>query len=177
MHYDNIFHNNTNFRDRIIYLNGDIGDASLELFQKALDELERYPEKSIRIEISSYGGNVYDMLGIVDRIQSSPCHIITRGFGKIMSAATFILAAGDERIMGTNSWFMMHQLSDWIIGTLNELKVEIKHSEDLQQSMNKLYERLSKNKTKSKTFERLQQKDCYMRAEEVLKLGLIDKIL
>src|SRR6185369_6312962 len=98
-HYENIFDRHVNFRERVIYLNDDIDDISLDLFQKALDELERDKDKPIKIEVSSYGGEVYDMLGMVDRVRSSPCHIITRGFGKIMSAATFILAAGDERIM------------------------------------------------------------------------------
>jgi membrane-bound ClpP family serine protease len=70
-HYENIFENNVNFRERVIYLNSDIEESSLELFQKAMDELEKNSDIPIRIEISSYGGNVYDMLGMVDRIQSS----------------------------------------------------------------------------------------------------------
>ena len=109
---------------------------------------------------------------------SSPCHIITRGFGKIMSAATFILAAGDERIMGAHSWFMMHELSDWMgREKLADLKHNVKHSDEVQKQMYKMYEELAKGKTKSKTFERLCQKDHYISAEKVLKLGLIDKIL
>jgi ATP-dependent Clp protease, protease subunit len=176
-HYENIFENNVNFRERVIYLNSDIEESSLELFQKAMDELEKNSDIPIRIEISSYGGNVYDMLGMVDRIQSSPCHVITRGFGKIMSAATFILAAGDERIMGSNSWVMIHETSDWIRGSLSEMKNELKHIETLENQMNLLYERLSKGKTKAKTFEKLCARDCYLTAEETLKLGLIDRIL
>lgn len=113
-HYENIFDRHVNFRERVIYLNDDVDELSLALFQKALDELERDKDKPIKIEVSSYGGDVYDMLGMVDRIRSSPCHIITRGFGKIMSAATFIVAAGDERTIGQNSWFMIHELSSWM---------------------------------------------------------------
>jgi len=176
-HYENIFDRHVNFRERVIYLNDDIDDISLDLFQKALDELERDKDKPIKIEVSSYGGEVYDMLGMVDRVRSSPCHIITRGFGKIMSAATFILAAGDERIMSKNSWFMIHQASDWIGGTVSEIKVEYKHLETLENQMNKLLEELSGKKTSAKTFEKMSSKDCYLNAEEVLELGLIDGIL
>jgi ATP-dependent protease ClpP protease subunit len=94
-----------------------------------------------------------------------------------MSAATFILAAGDERIMGSNSWVMIHETSDWIRGSLSEMKNELKHIETLENQMNLLYERLSKGKTKAKTFEKLCARDCYLTAEETLKLGLIDRIL
>lgn len=178
-HYSNIFENNVNFRERVIYLNDDISDFSLELFQKAFDEFERGDNPGpVRIEVSSYGGSVYDMLGMIDRMRHSNCHVVTRGFGKIMSAATFILAAGDERIIGSNTWFMMHELSDWIAGTLKEQKISIKHNEALQNQMYKLYEKFAKGKTRHTTFKKLcDGQDCYKTAEETLKLGLVDRIL
>ena len=176
-HYDSIFQHDINFRQRVIYLNSDINEKSLELFQKAFDELERLPDLPIRVEISSYGGNVYDMLGTIDRIQSSPCHVITRGFGKIMSSASFILASGDERIVGANAVGMIHEMSEWMKGSFTELKIELKHSEDLQHKLYDLYEKLAKGKTKSKTFEKLCARNCYLSAEDMLKLGLVDSIL
>lgn len=176
-HYDNIFERNVNFRERVIYLNDDVDECSLELVMKALDEMDKNPEAQIRIEISSYGGSVYDMMGIVDRIRSSPCHIITRGWGKIMSAATFILAAGDERLMGRHSWLMIHEISDWIKGTLSDLKIQLKHTETLEKQMCMMYEEFSKGTTKARTFEKLCERDCYLTSEETLKLGLIDRIV
>ena len=60
-HYNNLFDNHINFKERVIYLNDDITEYSLELFQKAFDELERGENPGpIRIEISSYGGSVYE---------------------------------------------------------------------------------------------------------------------
>lgn len=176
-HFDNLFDRNVNFRERIIYLNDDIDECSLELVMKAFDEMDKNTELPIRVEISSYGGSVYDMMGIVDRIRSSPCHVITRGWGKIMSAATFILASGDERLMGRYSWVMMHQISDWLKGSLNELKNELKHTDSLETQMLEMYELFSKNQTRAKTFEKLCEKNCYLTAEQTLKLGLIDKII
>ena len=135
-------------------------------------------EKPIRIEIASFGGSVYDMMGMVDRMKSSPCHIITRAFGYVMSAATFILAYGDERIMGENSWFMMHELSDWLgRQKLKDLKLDMKHNEQLQQQMYEMYAKASGGKTRKATFEKLCDNDHYLRAEGAKKLGLIDKIL
>lgn len=176
-HYDNLWEAGVNFRERVIYLQGEIDENSLEIVQKALDEFEKQADSPVRIEVNSYGGSVYDMLGIVDRIQSSPCHIITRGFGKVMSAATFIIAAGDERILGANSWFMIHELSDLIKGTLSSMRVDMKHNEVIAKQMYALYEKLAQGKTKAKTFEKLCERDCFLTAEETLKIGLIDKVL
>lgn len=177
VHYENIFDRHINFRERVIYLNDDVDESSLGLILKAFDEMENQKDLPIKIEVSSYGGSVYDMLGIVDRIKSSPCTVITRGLGKIMSAATFILAAGDERSMGKNATLMIHQISDWITGTLSEMKIELRHTVELEDRMNRLYEELSQGKTKRKTFEKLCSQNCYLTAEQTLKLGLIDKVL
>lgn len=177
IHFSNIFDNNVNFKERVIYLNEDVEDSSLELVEKALDEFDRNSDQPVRIEISSYGGSVYAMLGIVDRMRASPCTIVTRGFGKIMSAATFILAAGDERYMGKNSWLLIHEISDWLKGSLSELKIELKHTAMLEKRMNKLYVELSKGKTSIQTFEKMCEKNSYLDAEQTLALGLIDEIL
>lgn len=177
VHYENLFDRHVNFKERVIYLNDDVDEFSLDLFQKALDELEKKSDQPIRIEISSYGGSVYDMLGMVDRIRASPNHIVTRGFGKIMSAATFILAAGDERIMGSESWVMIHEMSSWLEGKVSDFKTEFKHLQKLQEQMYKLYEKLTEGKTSAREFEKLCNRDCYLSSAETLKLGLIDKLL
>lgn len=175
-HYENLFEYNVNFKERVIYLNDEIDECSLEVIQKAFDELENMPDKPIRIEVSSYGGSVYDMFGIIDRIKTSPCHVITRGLGKIMSAATFILAAGDERSIGPNSWVMVHQASDSIRGKTDDMNHDLAHHNKVQEQMYHLYERLSGRKISAKQWKKLCAKDHYIRADEVLELGLVDHV-
>lgn len=117
------------------------------------------------------------MLGIIGRITSSKCHVITRGFGKIMSAATLILASGDERLMDENAWLMMHEMSDKIKGKMSDIGVEYRHSLQLEAQMYAMYEKFSKEKTKAATFKKLcVGKDHYISAEDTLKLGLVDRI-
>jgi ATP-dependent Clp protease protease subunit len=176
-HYENLFEYNVNFKERVIYLNSEIDEGSLEVIQKAFDEFEVMPDKPVRIEISSYGGSVYDMFGIIDRIKASPCRVITRGLGKIMSAATFILAAGDERSVGPNSWVMVHQANDTIRGKTDSLNHDMAHHNQVQDQMYTLYESLSGNKKVSaKQWKKLCAKDHYIRAEDVLELGLVDHV-
>lgn len=176
-HYETVFEYNVNFKERVIYLNDEIDECSLELIQKAFDEFDKDKDKPVKIEISSFGGSVYDMLGIIDRIKASPCQVITRGFGKIMSAATFILASGDERYIGANSWVMVHEMSDAVRGKMSDMKNEMEHNVAIQRQMYKLYEKLSGNKLSSKQWAKLCSKDHYVSAEEVLELGLVDHVI
>lgn len=176
-HYENIFEYGVNFRERVIYLTEEINEGSLELIQKAFDEFDKDKDRPVKIEISSFGGSVYDMLGIIDRIKASPCHVITRGFGKIMSAATFILAAGDERYVGAHSWVMVHEMSDVVKGTVTEIENDFKHSIQLQKQMYKMYETLSNGKVSAKQWAKICERDYYLPAEKVLQLGLVDYVL
>jgi ATP-dependent Clp protease, protease subunit len=176
-HYENIFEYGVNFKERVVYLTDEINEGSLELIQKAFDEFDKEKDKPVKIEISSFGGSVYDMLGIIDRIKASPCRVITRGFGKIMSAATFILAAGDERYVGAHSWVMVHQMSDVVKGTMTEIENDFKHNIQLQRQMYKMYETLSNGKTSAKRWAKICEKDYYLSAEEVLELGLVDHVI
>lgn len=178
-HYSNIFDNNINFAERVIYMNSDVDEFALDLILKAFDEFEKGENPTpVRIEISSYGGSVYDMLAIVGRIRSSSCHVITRGFGKIMSAATLILASGDERFMDQNSWLMIHELSDRIRGKLGDMEVDMRHNKQLQKQMYELYEKFSKGRAKAETFKKLcTGKDQYLDPKAATKLGIVDKIL
>lgn len=176
-HFSNLWENNVNFKERVLYLNADVDEHALALVLKALDEMEiNKPEEPIRLEISSYGGSVYDMLGIIGRIKMSPCHIITRAFGKVMSAATFILAAGDERHMDAYSYFMMHEMYDETAATVTDMNVEIAHMNQLQTHLYKIYEEFSKYTIPAKQFSRMCKRNTYLTPQEVLNLGLIDHI-
>lgn len=178
VHYENIYTRNVNFRERVIYLNEDIDEAALEIIEKAMDEMEREPEKEVRIRISSYGGYIYDALAIIDRLEASPCPIVTIGLGKVMSAATLIMACGDKRVAGQNTFFMIHEGSSEIEGKTRDLKVELAHINDLEDLCSKLYERFSEGKVSAKEWKRWQQqKDFYFRSDKAKEFGLIDSIL
>ena len=57
--FEKLFDNDINIKDRIIYLNDDIGELVLDHIQKALDYFEnKSTTEPITIEISSYGGCV-----------------------------------------------------------------------------------------------------------------------
>ena len=86
------FEEGVNFRDRVILIDDEITESSFALFDAALSEMERDSKRTVTIRINSPGGSVYDALAIIGRLTSSSCHIVTEGYGHVMSAATLLLA-------------------------------------------------------------------------------------
>ena len=54
-------------------------------------------DKDINLNIASYGGDVYAMLGLVDYIRGLPVKVNTHCVGTCMSAASVVLASGTGR--------------------------------------------------------------------------------
>ncbi len=111
------FDRGINFADRIIHITEVIDEPLFEIVDIALTIMEKENKRrTVTIKIHSIGGNLYEALAVVGRIKASSCHIVTEGFGTIMSAATLIFASGDSRKMSHTGWGMLHQPSysvDW----------------------------------------------------------------
>ena len=98
------FDRDVDFKSRVIRISEEIDAGVFDKIDAAMNHLERSCRKMITIKINSEGGSVYDALAIVGRLTSSKCKIVTEGHGRVMSAATLILACGDERKMSKYCW-------------------------------------------------------------------------
>jgi ATP-dependent protease ClpP protease subunit len=166
---------NVDIKNRIIRINEDIESKTFDTVDAGLTELESISKKTITIRICSLGGSVYDALAIIGRIERSKCKIITEGYGCIMSAATAILAAGDERKMSKRAWFMHHEASYVVEGkhTAVVSYVEQQHREEIAWA--ELMEELT---CVGKEFwlENGKTEDKYFSPQECLNLNIIDDI-
>jgi ATP-dependent protease ClpP protease subunit len=164
------------FERRVIRLSSEIEDGEFNGFDAALSEMESLSRKTITIRICSYGGSVYEALAVAGRIKRSPCKIITEGYGPVMSAATLILACGDERKLSRFSWFMHHAGSYEVEGT----HTEIKHAVAQADRENKQWALLMQEFTgveKGFWLSYGSDKDAYLDAEMCLKLKIVDKLI
>lgn len=137
------------------------------------------PHKPIEIHMSSPGGDAYEMLRLVDVIEQSPCQIKFFGGGKIMSAATWIMAVCDERYLYRNTRILLHDAPPFgsieVPIKLTDRKVDMQEEELLQDRLNKLY---AENSRMPEDFYKvIVKRDCYISAEETIALGLADKII
>lgn len=171
-----LFEWGVDFENRVVKLTGEVNDDMYCLLDSALTIMEASSKKTVTIKINSIGGETYAAMAIVGRIKESTCHIVTKGYGAIMSAATLILTSGHRRKLSRYAWFMWHEMS---FG-LDETRLS-NHKAYLVQAMKEEKQWASfmaESTKKSKEFWRKHGigHDAYFTAEELLEYGVIDEL-
>ena len=167
------------FDNRIIRLNKTI-DA--EVAENIVDQLLKLDtiksKKDIIFYINSPGGAVSAGMAIYDAMQMVKNDIKTICIGRCASMAAVLLSGGTKgkRYITPNSEVMIHEVSSFNMGKVNELKIDYEHTNTLNERIIKL---LAENtgKTVKQVRHDIQLKDRWFNAEEALKYGLGDKIL
>lgn len=153
----------------------DFSSTNVQTAIRAIDIMLHISNKPIELHFSSYGGDVYEMFSLIDKILESPCKFVFYGRGAIMSAASAIMVVCDERWISHNSKVMIHDGSTGYSGTTTELDIENEENQQLQGDLEAIYE---DNSFVDKLFWRsICRRNVYLRAKEVVELGLADAIL
>ena len=74
-------------------------------------ELDAITAPSIRVEINSPGGDVFDGIAIYNALRNHPAHVTTRVDGLAASIASVIAQAGDKRLIQPAAQLMIHNAS------------------------------------------------------------------
>ena len=159
------------------YMNYEFDIDSLYSTIVKMDYLQRTnPNTTINLNIASYGGDVYAMLGLVDYIQGLDVKVNTHCVGTCMSAASVLLACGTgERTMSKHGTVMVHEGSAFEAGKTTDVMKGVDHLKELQKEINKLMEEVT-NKD-ARFWELTQRNDTYLNAKQCLEYGIIDKII
>ena len=170
--------------DSVIYIIGEIEDFGLYDFmvrcRAIIKNREEGDSSPINVIIDSVGGDVYEMFGIIDYIESleknSNIKVNTICRGKAMSAAAMILACGtDKRLASKRSTIMIHEGSSMQAGKSSDLKAAHKYNAHLEDMANAI---LGEKTIKDKKFWSEQTKtDLYLSSKDAQKLGVIDGII
>lgn len=91
-----------------------------------------FNRKPIELYVSSYGGSVYDGLGLIGVIQSSKTPVNVIATGKVMSMGFLITCAAHKAFAYPHTTFMYHALSSWGAGQLQDLKEQYEECVRLQ---------------------------------------------
>jgi ATP-dependent Clp protease protease subunit len=163
---------------RRIIVSGTIREESAFQFLEQLTAMEYLDiTRPITIYIDTYGGDLNTAMLMYDAIRMCAAPITTLGIGKVMSAGTLIMAAGDPgfRLITKNTRVMIHPVSGGIVGDLNDMNCEI---EEINKSQELFCELLSihSNKTKKQVMEDM-KKTNYMTATQAVKYGLVDRVM
>lgn len=163
--------------DRIIFLTGEINDATANVVIAQLIYLEgKNPDKDIFLYINSPGGSVSAGIAIYDTMNYIKCDVSTICVGLAASMGAFLLSSGTKgkRFALPNSEIMIHQPLGGTQGQASDIEIQAKHMKKTKNMLNKI---LSENTGRNlEEIEKDTDRDNYMSAEEAKKYGLIDNI-
>lgn len=165
-------------KDRIIFVDGEITDASADLIVAQILFLEsQNSDKDISMYINSPGGAVTAGLAIYDTMQYVKCDIQTICMGQAASMGAFLLAGGTKgkRIALPSSRVMIHQPWGGTQGQASDISIQAKEILRLKKLSIDAFARHTGKPVDivAKDMER----DFYMSAEEALEYGIVDKIM
>lgn len=175
---DAYFNNGVDIANRRVFI-GDMDEISVDCTIKGLYLMETQSKvQPCEMFISSLGGTVHDTLALYDIINTLHCPIHTFAYGKCMSAAPLLLAAGNpgNRWIAPHASFMHHDWSDHVAGKGSELEAIVKHNEWTASMWTTL---LAKHSTKNFQWWNTRAKqsaDFYFYAEEAIDWGIADHI-
>jgi len=165
-------------KDRIIFLNDQINDQVGNAIVAQLLFLESQdPDSDIYMYISSNGGIVTAGMAIYDTMQYIKPEINTICIGQAYSMAAILLAAGTKgkRSALTHSRIMIHQPMGGFQGQASDIEIQANEIIYLKDMLHKV---ISKHTGQTqKKVKRDADRDYYMRANEALEYGIIDKVL
>lgn len=165
--------------NKIHFLNGDIEEENiLEAIRWIVYENLNTDDEVLTLYINSDGGNLQDAFALTDVMKSSNKIIRTVGLGSVCSAAFLIFAAGTkgERVISKTASIMCHQFTGSSSGKYHDIKAATKENELLNQRMVSLLRDCTDLDVRTIKTKLLPPSDVWFSAEELLDLGVADKI-
>jgi len=163
--------------DRIIFLTGEITDATANIVVAQLIYLEgKNPEKDIYLYINSPGGSVSAGLAIYDTIKYIKCDVVTICIGLAASMGAFLLTSGTKgkRYALPNSEIMIHQPLGGAQGQASDIEIQARHIQNIKDKINQILSEATGQDLKK--IQKDTDRDYYMSAEQAKNYGLIDDI-
>ena len=165
-------------KDRIIFLGGEIDDATANLVVAQMLFLEMEdPDADIMLYIISPGGSVSAGMAIYDTMRYLKCEVSTLCVGLAASMGVFLLSAGakGKRKALPHAEIMIHQPLGGARGQATDIQIQAEQILKIKKTLNEL---LAQNTGRAlEDIERDVERDHYMSAQEALEYGLIDEII
>ncbi len=163
--------------DRIIFLTGEVNDASANAVIAQLIYLEgKDPTKDISLYINSPGGSVSAGLAIYDTMNYIKCDVSTICMGMAASMGAFLLSSGakGKRFALPNAEVMIHQPLGGTQGQASDIKIAAEHILRTKARLNRI---MAENCGRPVSdLERDTDRDNWLTAEQAKEYGLIDKV-
>ena len=171
------------YRHHTYWFNLDVKDSSVDACIQQLTLWDRMDETGtapFTVIFRSPGGQVIPGMALFDflRAMSAKGHEITtvvRGYAASM--AGILLQAGDHRIIGPESYLMIHEISAGTGGKIGEIQDAVKFYEMLCERVVDIFVKRSGGKCTSANFKKHWTRiDWWLSSEDTVRYGFADEI-
>lgn len=173
---------------RTIYINGEITSDLIEESVLAIRDinmyddnqekhLKNYKREPITVIVDTYGGSVYDGLGLVNIISSSKTPVHTYCYSKAMSMGLLIFVSGHKRFIHENATLMFHQLSTVIVGTNQDVIDEQSRVDKLNKKLMKIVRKRTSITKEQMNKKNIIKKDWFISGKKAVKLNAADELI
>ena len=164
----------------VIITVNDFTEESAQNFHAEMCLAHNSGQKVIPVEIDSYGGQVYALMSMIGAIKNARLPVATIVQGKAMSCGAILASFGSDglRFMDKDATLMIHDVSSYAVGKIEELKADAREAERLN---TKVYTMMARNCGKpddyfTKIIHDKGHSDWFLEAEEAKEHKLIDHI-
>ena len=165
-------------KDRIVFIDGEITDATADLAVAQLLFLDsQNPEKDINLYINSPGGSVTAGLAIYDTMQQIRSDVQTFCLGQAASMAAILLAGGTagKRNALPSSRVLIHQPWGGVQGQAVDIGIQAREIVRLKK-LTIEYFAFHTGKTEEQIALDM-ERDFFMSAPEALAYGIVDQVM
>ena len=165
-------------KDRIVFIDGEIGDLGADLIVAQLLFLESQdPEKDIDLYINTPGGSVTAGLAIYDTMQHIKPDVKTICLGQASSMGALLLAGGSagKRFSLPSARILIHQPWGGVQGQASDISIQAREIVRMKK-LTVEYFALHTGKPAEQVAKDM-ERDFFMSAEEAVEYGLVDKVL
>ena len=150
---------------------------NIRLASKIIRE-QAYEDTDIYLYINSRGGEVIQLLAMIDAMSLVPNDFVTVGIGQCASCGAVFLSCGTKgkRYITPNARVLIHQVRGGVFGTNSEIQADAKEYDRLNKLLVNI---LATNcgKTVEEIEEATKGGDLILTAEEAVEFGIVDAIL
>lgn len=161
-----------------LFIYDDIGENMFGAGITAKDVQAKLKElgsvETINVRINSQGGDVFDGITIYNQLRNSPARVEVDIDGGALSIASVIAMAGEEVRMAANAMMMIHEPWTGFRGNATEMRAMADRLDKVKDNLALTYSK--RRDLNIDEVEAMMTDETWMKADEALRLGFIDKI-
>lgn len=138
-------------------------------------DLSNIESGNIVLRVNSPGGDVYDALAMMNALKRHKAKVTATVDGIAASAASFILMAADEVIMGKGAEIMIHDALIMAMGNAADMRAEAEFLDRISNTIASVYSGRAGGTTEQ--WRELMVAETWYTAEEAVTAGLADSVV